>query len=116
MSDTADRELVTHPGAARASLQQALEVSRRCLEAAEHGNVPALIDLDAQRLQLLKSARRGLSHIDAEHQALLQEISRLNDCAIGAVEHQHRAKAREMDMAATGRRALAAYSNTQLQR
>jgi hypothetical protein len=44
--------------------------------------------------------------------ALLREISQLNDRAIGSMEHRLRSKGRAMDMAAVGRRAVAAYSNT----
>jgi len=43
---------------------------------------------------------------------LLREISQLNDRSIGSMEHRLRSKGRAMDMAAVGRRAVAAYSNT----
>lgn len=97
-------------------LEQALALSQRAFEAADAGDIAALLDLDAQRLQLLQSARLGLRQVDAGARALLHEIALWNDRAIGAVEHHHRRKAREMDMAAMGRRALAAYSTIQLQR
>jgi predicted MarR family transcription regulator len=40
----------------------------------------------------------------------------MNDRTIGLVEHQRRGKGREMDMAAAGRRAVAAYSGVRLRR
>ena len=47
---------------------------------------------------------------------LLQQIAELNDRTIGLVEHHRRGKGREMDMAAVGRRAVAAYSTIRRQR
>jgi hypothetical protein len=40
---------------------------------------------------------------------MIEEICRLNDRAIGLMEHQVRGKSRALDMAAVGRRAVAAY-------
>jgi len=54
--------------------------------------------------------------VGAAERALLQQISQINDRTIGMLEHQRRAKGRDMDMAAVGRKAVAAYSSTRLQR
>ena len=51
-----------------------------------------------------------------ESPALLQQIAQLNDRSIGLLEHQRRAKGRDLDMAAVGRRAVAAYSGSRQQR
>ena len=51
-----------------------------------------------------------------ESPALLQQIAQLNDRAIGLLEHQRRGKGRDLDMAAVGRRAVAAYSSIRSQR
>jgi hypothetical protein len=40
----------------------------------------------------------------------------LNDLALGCMEHHRRIKARELDLAAVGRRAVNAYATTRLQR
>jgi hypothetical protein len=84
--------------------------------AAESADLRSLERLDAERLQLLKSFRLEVRHANAAERGLLQEISQLNDRTIGLLEHQKRGKGRDMDVAAVGRRAVAAYSNTRLQR
>jgi hypothetical protein len=100
----------------RVALQRALELSRELLAVAELGDTAAAANLDATRLELLKSARESLQTTPMTHRELLQEIAQLNAEAIGCLEHHRRRKAREMDMASVGRRALIAYSPTRLQR
>jgi hypothetical protein len=99
-------------GAASAALERAVEISRELAAVAEAGDVQLTVSLDAERLQLLKSFRLGRKQPNAGELALLREISQLNDRAIGSMEHRLRSKGRAMDMAAVGRRAVAAYSNT----
>jgi len=99
-------------GAATAALERAAEISRELAALAEGGDVQLTVSLDAERLQLLKSFRLGRKQPNAGEMALLREISELNDRAIGSMEHRLRSKGRAMDMAAVGRRAIAAYSNT----
>jgi len=101
---------------ASAALQRALEISRELTAVADGGDVRLTVSLDAERLQLLKCARAGLQPMDANERAVLREIAELNDRAIGLIEHQRRIKGRAMDMAAVGRRAVAAYSTTRPQR
>jgi hypothetical protein len=101
---------------ARAALQRALEISRELTAVTDGGDVRLTVSLDAERLQLLKLARAGLQPMDANERAILREIAELNDRAIGLIEHQRRIKGRAMDMAAVGRRAVAAYSTTRQQR
>jgi hypothetical protein len=74
------------------------------------------VSLDAERLQLLKSIRAALQPLDEKDRSLLREIAALNDQSLGLLEHRRRAKGRDMDMLAVGRRALRAYSSTLLQR
>jgi hypothetical protein len=100
----------------QAALLRALAVSARMFEAAEKAEFHNVALLDAERLQLLKLFKVETRHIDAASRALLQQITQLNDRTLGLVEHQRRSKGREMDMASVGRRAIAAYSNTRLQR
>ena len=78
--------------------------------------VAARILLDAERLQLLKFARAAVHPMDEKDGAVLREIAALNDRALGFLEHRRRAKGRDMDMVAVGKRALRAYSSTQAQR
>ncbi len=101
---------------ARAALERALELSRELVAVARLGDVAAAVNLDASRLELLKSAREAVRTTPMDDRELLQEIAQLNDEAIGCLEHHHRRKARDMDMASVGRRALLAYSPTRLQR
>jgi hypothetical protein len=99
-------------GAATVALARALEISRELAAVAEGGDVLMAVNLDAERLLLLKSFRLERKQPNAGELALLREISQLNDRALGSMEHRLRSKARAMDMAAVGRRAVAAYSNT----
>ena len=97
-------------------LARALALSHDMLSAAEKGDVQSLAALDRERMELLKSFRNATRQVAAADQALLQQIAQLNDRAIGLLEHQRRAKGRDLDMAAVGRRAVAAYSSIRLQR
>lgn len=96
------------------ALQRALQLSRELATAVDAGNLEDAQRLDAERLQLLKSARLALQPLDADVQALVREIAELNDRSIGGLEHRFRAKCRDLDMLAAGRRAVRAYSNTAL--
>ena len=95
---------------------RALTLSEEILGAAESGNLQSLESLDRQRLELLQSFRNATRQVAAPDQALLQQIVQLNDRAIGLLEHQRRSKGRDLDMAAVGRRAVAAYSGIRPQR
>ena len=95
---------------------RALALSEEILSAAESGDLKSLESLDRQRLELLKSFRNATRQVAATDQALLQQIAQLNDRAIGLLEHQRRSKGRDLDMAAVGRRAVAAYSSIRMQR
>ncbi|MEA3140118.1 MAG: hypothetical protein QOK23_2287 [Gammaproteobacteria bacterium] len=97
-------------------LAHALALSLEMLNAAEQGRVAELQLLDAQRLELLKSFRIDAPQPNVADRALLRQISELNDRAIGLLEHHRRSKGRDLDMAGVGRRAVAAYSGTRLQR
>jgi hypothetical protein len=101
---------------AEAALQRALEISRELLAVADGGDVGLAMSLDAERLQLLKSARAALQPLDDNDRSVLREITALNDRALGFLEHRRRARGRDMDMLAVGRRALHAYSGTRVQR
>jgi hypothetical protein len=103
-------------GDSRVALERALELSRELLAVAELGDAAAAVNLDAARLELLKSACEPVPTTPMNHSALLQEIAELNAKAIGCLEHHRRRKARDMDMVSVGRRALIAYSPTRLQR
>jgi hypothetical protein len=103
-------------GDSSCSLTRALALSQEMLAAAESADVQSLERLDAERLELLKSFRLGVQHANAAERALLQQISQLNDRTIGLLEHHRRSKGRDMDLAAVGRRAVAAYSGIRLQR
>jgi hypothetical protein len=92
------------------ALTRALALSREMLEAAETSNMQSVRLLDAERLLLLKSFRLENKHVDGGNRSLLQQIALLNDRTIGLLEHLRRGKGREMDIAAVGRRAVAAYS------
>jgi hypothetical protein len=97
-------------------LARALALSQEMLVAAEQANLQTLESLDAERLELLKSFRLEVKQVNTADRALLEQISQMNDRAIGLLEHQRRSKGRDMDMAAVGRRAVAAYSGIRLQR
>ncbi len=102
---------------ANSGLLRALALSHEMFAAAERGDLRSVELLDAERLELLKCFRLETKVVNAAaDRALLQQISQLNDRAIGLLEHQRRSKGREMDMAAVGRRAMAAYSSIRLQR
>jgi hypothetical protein len=101
---------------AAAALQRALEISRELAAVADGGDLPLAVSLDAERLQLLKSIRAALQPLDENDRSVLREIAALNDRSLGSLEHRRRAKGRDMDMLAVGRRALRAYSSTLLQR
>jgi hypothetical protein len=101
---------------ANSGLARALTLSQEMLVAAEAANLQSLELLDAERLDLLKSFRLDTRQVNAADRALLQQISETNDRTIGLLEHQRRSKGRDMDMAAVGRRAVAAYSSMRLQR
>jgi hypothetical protein len=96
------------------ALVRALAISNELFTAAEKGNLESVTSLDAERLQLLKSFRRSVRQIASADRAMLRQIAQLNDRTIGLLEHQKRSKGREMDMAAVGRRAVSAYTNTRL--
>lgn len=99
-----------------AILARALRVSQELLVIAEGGDLQAAIELGAERLRLLQSTRSRPIPMDTNVHSLLKEIAKLNDRAIGFLEHRRRIKAREIDTAAVGRRAVAAYSTTRMQR
>jgi hypothetical protein len=97
----------THP-----ALDHALAVSRELLGAAAQADVPAIERLDADRFRLLKSLRPLRGRFSAGDWMIMKEISELNDRAMGLMEHHRRVMERSLDMAAVGRRAVAAYSDT----
>ncbi len=86
------------------------------LSAAEQGDLHSLAALDHERMELLKSFRSGTRQVAAGDQALLAQINATNERAIGLLEHQRRSKGRDLDMAAVGRRAVAAYSDNRPRR
>jgi hypothetical protein len=96
---------------ATAALERALELSRELFDAAAEGEAEHVIRLDAERLRLLKSARHALTAMTDEDRAVIRQIAELNARSLGRMEHRFRAKCRDMDMLAAGRRALRAYSN-----
>ncbi len=98
------------------SLARALALSHEMLAAAEKGDFQLLESLDLERIDLLKFFRSSTMHSTAADRVLLQQIGQLNDRAIGLLEHQRRSKGRDLDMAAVGRRAVAAYSSHRSQR
>jgi hypothetical protein len=101
---------------ARQALERALVLSHHLLAAADQSNLQELAHLDAERMRLLQSVRLERDHLSAGDRLVLEEVSELNDRAIGLMEHHRRGKERALDMAAVGRRAVAAYSTTRLQR
>lgn len=94
------------------SLLKALKLSHDILAAAELADVAQVALLDVERMRLVVSFRQNSPRLGAADNALLGQISQLNDKAIGLLEHQLRARAREIDLAKTGRRAVAAYAST----
>jgi hypothetical protein len=101
---------------AREALERVLVLSQQLLAAADQSNLQELADLDAERMRLLQSIRLERDNLSADHRLVLEQVSELNDRAIGLMEHHRRSKERDLDMAAVGRRAVAAYSTTRLQR
>ncbi len=101
---------------ARQALERALVLSHQLLAAADQSDFQALGMLDAERLRLLQSVRLERDNLSAADRVVLKEVSELNDRAIGLMEHHRRAKERALDMAAVGRQAVAAYSDTRSQR
>jgi hypothetical protein len=97
---------------AERALERARELSHELVELAERGAVAEVVRLDAQRLGLLKSVRHALQPMTEKEHAVLSEIVELNARSIGRMEHRFRAKCRDMDMLAAGRRAVRAYANT----
>ena len=95
-----------------AALQRALEMSRELFEVADSGDVARVAALDAERRGLLKSARAALQPIDEKDRSVLDAIAELNARSLGRMEHRFRAKCRDIDMLAAGRRAVRAYGNT----
>jgi hypothetical protein len=99
-----------------AALERALGISEQLAVLADRGDVRETVRLDAERLQLLKSARAALHVLDEQSRSILRKITVLNDRTLGLMEHRRRAKGREMDVAAVGRRAVAAYGRVRMQR
>jgi hypothetical protein len=97
-------------------LARALALSLDMLGAAEKGDLPSLASLDRERMELLKSFRSSTKQVSAADQALLAQINATNERAIGLLEHQRRSKGRDLDMAAVGRRAVAAYADNRPRR
>ena len=95
------------------ALARALALSQDMLAAAETGEFAILIERRStpSEWQLLKSFRRKARSRCSAIRSMLQQISQLNDRAIGLLEHQRRSKGRDLDMAAVGRRAVAAYAS-----
>jgi len=98
------------------SLARALALSNEMLSAAEQGDLQSLASLDLERTKLLKSFRNGTRQVSAADQAVLAQINATNERAIGVVEHLRRSKGRDLDMAAVGRRAVAAYADNRSRR
>lgn len=105
-----------NPRQANAALQRALEISEQLVAVADGGDVSLAVHLDAERLQLLKSARAAMGAVDELNRSMLGKIAALNDRTLGLLQHRLRAKGREMDMASVGRRAVSAYSGVSMQR
>lgn len=97
---------------AAAALQRALEISRELAAITEHGDVRLAVSLDAQRLELLQSVRIALLPLDPSERAVISEIAELTDRSLGRLQHRFRAKCRDLDMLAVGKRAVRAYGNT----
>jgi len=95
-----------------AGLQRALEISQELDAVADEVDIQVAVSLDAERLQLLQSTRHALLPMDEKVRSMLRAIAELNDRTIGRLEHRFRAKCRDMDMLAAGRRAVRAYTTT----
>jgi hypothetical protein len=98
-----------NPAQPHANLRRALDLSQMIMDAAQHADAHRLTALDDERAQLIKSFRLQALTVGAADRAALQQIVELNNLALGLMEHHRRAKGREWDMAAVGRRAVAAY-------
>ena len=101
---------------ARPALELAIDLSQQLLAAADQADLQALARLDAERLRLLQSVRLERHNLSDGDRLALRQVAALNDQAIGLMEHRRRSTERALDMAAVGRRAVAAYSTTRLQR
>jgi hypothetical protein len=101
---------------AHPDLEHALRLSQQVVAAADQGELADIGPLDARRLTLLKSFRRASRQPGPADRAALAEIAALNERALGLMEHHRRIKGRAMDLAATGRRAVAAYAATRASR
>jgi hypothetical protein len=97
-------------------LARALALSHDMLSAAEKGDLHSLALLDHERMELLKLFRSATKQASADEEALLSQINATNERAIGLLEHQRRSKGRDLDMAAVGRRAVAAYADNRPRR
>jgi hypothetical protein len=93
------------------ALERALEISRELAALADAGTAEEIVRLDALRLGLLKSVRHALQPMSETARAMLGEIAELNARSIGRMEHRFRAKCRDLDMLAAGRRAVRAYAH-----
>jgi hypothetical protein len=103
--------------AVHALLVRALALSLDIVSAAENADAGALTALDDARAQLIQSFRlEARSNIGAADRCALNEIVELNDRALGLMEHHRRGKGRQLDMAAVGRRAVAAYADVRQHR
>jgi hypothetical protein len=98
------------------SLTRAPALSNDMVSAADKGDLQTLALLDRQRMELLQFFRNSSKTVAAADQALLAQIAEVNARAIGLLEHQRRSKGRDLDIAAVGRQAVAAYSGTRSQR
>ncbi len=95
------------------ALARALALSQRGAPgAAEQSDTKTLALLDAERMRLLQSLRAARGRLGGAEEQMLSEVAALNDRAIGAMEHHRRIKERAIDLAAVGRRAVAAYATT----
>jgi hypothetical protein len=97
---------------AAVALQRALALSQEILAVAEAGDVHRVMNLDAERRRLLKSVRDAARSLDERELSVLRTIADMNAQSLGRMEHRFRAKCRDMDMLAAGRRALRAYGNS----
>jgi hypothetical protein len=93
------------------ALQRALDLSQEIVVAADNGNAEEIVRLDAERLRLLKSLRHLLPTMSPADRSMLRAIADLNARSIGRMEHRFRAKCRDIDMLAAGRRAVRAYDH-----
>jgi hypothetical protein len=96
---------------AAAALHGALALSHEILAVADSGDVHRVRSLDAERRRLLKSVQHVARSLDEGELSVLRTIADLNAQSLGRMEHRFRAKCRDMDMLATGRRALRAYGH-----